>query len=462
MEMVYVPSGEFILGTSDAQVESWLRQDPEAKREWYDTERPQCRVRLAGYWVARTPVTNAQYRLFAQATGHEAPRRGEDGGLAWGPDDFPVVNVSWDDASAYCEWAGGRLPTELEWEKAARGTDGRTFPWGEEWDTTRCYSLEAVTGKRYSSTAEWFLGQVLWQKDHGPIPDLTAVGSYPSGASPYGCLDMAGSLWEWCADWYDPHAYQRYATGDLTSPTAGKSRVLRGNHWVLSLGEARNFRCANRDQDPGSGDDYCGFRYVRGAMPDARMSAPQATVLRTEVRARTSTAGQDELAIGLLNQNKRRYDKLIASRLELTNTMLAEIAPFAQAVADAEPGTSAFRKAADRVLEVPRKHEPALLKIERSMQEELGAIVGGLDSPAAAVRARAAELLFEIAAVVEGSESQWRDFSVAASSRSQWDLLERCSVLSALRDHATREADPMAKSQMMGAVDYIAKHRPKS
>jgi len=146
MEMVYISAGEFTLGTSDAQIEAWLKEHPSDKREWFAEEKPQSRVNLPGYWIGRTEVTNAQYLRFVRATGHRAPEHWKQGQIPSGLERFPVVFVDWEDARAYCEWTGGRLPSELEWEKAARGTDGRFFPWGSEWEAGRCRSFEVVLG----------------------------------------------------------------------------------------------------------------------------------------------------------------------------------------------------------------------------------------------------------------------------------------------------------------------------
>jgi len=275
MEMVFVPAGEFMLGTSDAEIDAWLRQYRNDRREYFKDQQPQCRVRLGGFWIGRTEVTNAQYLRFVQATKHRAPEYWSNGKVPAGLEDFPVVELEWSHASAYSEWAGGRLPTEMEWEKAARGTDGRAFPWGNKWESKQCRNFVLVTGRSYPTDNEWLSAGFEFIESHDELREgPVAVASYPGDASPYGCLDMAGNEWEWCRDWYDEKAYERYARGDLAPPPSGSERVLRGGSW--SFGDPRPFRCAYRSQLPPTFDTgvfpvnrhhYNSFRYVRDAGP---------------------------------------------------------------------------------------------------------------------------------------------------------------------------------------------------
>jgi formylglycine-generating enzyme required for sulfatase activity len=268
MEMVYVAAGEFTFGSSDAELDALLRQHPQLERSWFEDEQPQCRVNLPAYWIGRTEVTNAQYLRFVQTTGQRAPEHWEGGRPPAGLESFPVVYVNWQEARAYCEWAGGRLPTEPEWEKAARGTDGRIFPWGNEWDRAKCRNFEDLTGRSYASFREWESAVQVWLRGHDVVREgAAAVGSYPSGASPYGCQDMAGNVWEWCEDWYNYGAYRRYARGDLTLPTAGDRMVRRGGS--CCYGFPQFFRCAYRsNSEPGLRYDFhgglYGFRCLRG------------------------------------------------------------------------------------------------------------------------------------------------------------------------------------------------------
>ena len=167
-EMILIPAGEFLMGS-----------DPSVDEDAFYNEQPQHTLYLPDYYLAKTPVTNAQYAAFVQATGHRQPEHWTDGKPPRGKEDHPVVNVSWYDAMAYCRWLAevtGKpycLPSEAEWEKGARGSDGRIYPWGNQWDAERCNSWES--SKR----------------------DTTPVWAYPQGVSPYGLLDMAGNVWEW-------------------------------------------------------------------------------------------------------------------------------------------------------------------------------------------------------------------------------------------------------------------------
>ena len=223
-EMVYVPAGEFVMGSKDGV--------------GADDEHPQHTVDLDAYWIYKNDVTVAQYRKFCDATGRQMPQA-----PAWvWKDDYPIVNVSWEDARAYCEWAGAALPTEAQWEKAARGTDGRAYPWGNDWDKTKANS------------------------DESRLNAPTGVGTYPGGASPYGCLDMAGNVWQWCADWYDPKCYSNSVTRNPAGPTGGSRRVLRGGAWNFVPDFCRS---ALRNSDnPTYWLDTYGFRCVVGAGPN--------------------------------------------------------------------------------------------------------------------------------------------------------------------------------------------------
>jgi formylglycine-generating enzyme required for sulfatase activity len=238
-EMVPIPAGEFLMGS-----------DPEKDKAALDDEQPQHSLCLPEYHIARTPVTNAQYLQFVKATGHRMPDHWQDGKPPRGEEHHPVVNVSWYDAMEYCRWLSGftgkpyRLPSEAEWEKGARGTDGRVYPWGDKWDSSRCNTRESSPG------------------------DITAVATYPQGASPYGLLDMAGNVWEWTISlwresWQSPTFRYPYDRNDgRENLDAGRNvlRVVRGGSFYYN---PRLVRCADRGRsDPSYRGNLVGFRVV--------------------------------------------------------------------------------------------------------------------------------------------------------------------------------------------------------
>lgn len=214
MTQLFIPSGTFSMGGLDVYQES--------------DELPAHEVYLNAFWIDQVEVTNGMYNLCAQAGSCRPPALGSsDNRLVYfrNPEfqDYPVVHVAWFDANAYCQWAGRRLPTEAEWERAARGDDKRNFPWGDE------------PPNEYNSNSVNIVG------------DTSRAGSYAEGASPFGALDMAGNVWEWVADRYKPNYYAISPAENPTGPTEdtvfNDLRVIRGgsyqDDWVV-------LRLANR------------------------------------------------------------------------------------------------------------------------------------------------------------------------------------------------------------------------
>ncbi len=235
-EMVWVPAGQFRMGSTQEEIDGLWRQNGWAEdwKSFTTDEEPAHEVTISeGFWLHKHEVTNGQYVRFLEATGH-APHPWWDAYKAH--ERLPVILVTWDDCVAYAKWAGGALPTEAQWEYGARGPEGRLFPWGDTWDRTKCVCAEHHAQRALSDAASldaWLDGAGVIQED-GSVSDevvarlLGVVGGLPEGASWCGALDMAGNVFEWCADWYGEDAYGGSPSADPSGPASGEYRVLRG------------------------------------------------------------------------------------------------------------------------------------------------------------------------------------------------------------------------------------------
>jgi formylglycine-generating enzyme required for sulfatase activity len=237
--MVHVAAGPFAMGDDEA----------EARRQWraygggfdlYSAAVPRRAVDTPAFWIDRTEVTNAAYRAFVERTGHRppddehawaAPYRWKDGRPPAGQEDHPVTLVSFDDAQAFCRWRGLELPGEEQWEKAARGTDGRRYPWGDSYDPQRLAGAQLRSGAPLDTIARWteWWRLVYRGRMRGAEVGTYAVGRFPSGASPWGALDMAGNVFEWVDADFAP-----YPGSTFGHPDYGEGyKVVRGGDWYL-------------------------------------------------------------------------------------------------------------------------------------------------------------------------------------------------------------------------------------
>jgi formylglycine-generating enzyme required for sulfatase activity len=241
--MVLITAGSFPMGV------------PPGDRDGGRDEYPRHEVTLDSFYIDKFEVTNGRYIEFVRATSHRTPQHPKDASRnLWQKNmmpesvvDRPVVNVDWYDAEAYCKWAGKRLPTEAEWEKAARGGDDRRFPWG---------NVEP-TAKHLNYNQRW-IGEKT----------LMPVGSYELGKSPYGVYDMAGNVWEWVNDWYDDHYYEKSPAKNPPGPETGSHKVLRSSGWQVETPLVRIFTRVK--SDPLIRNESTGFRCAMDAKDAAR------------------------------------------------------------------------------------------------------------------------------------------------------------------------------------------------
>jgi formylglycine-generating enzyme required for sulfatase activity len=238
--MVLIPEGDFFMG------------DPAGEDVHYD-ENPCHQVRLDAFWIDCYEVTNRLYKRFVDATGHRSPFVETEWAQPYnwtnncyppGTDEHPVVLVSWEDATAYAAWAGKRLPTEAEWEKAARGgLAKKRYPGGDAINEKQANHFTSITAAN----------------------ELKPVGSFPANA--YGLYDSSGNVWEWCSDWYLQTYYRRSPAANPQGPEEGAYRVFRGGSWVNRV---EHLRCSERARNvPSHRSHIIGFRCARSAEPEA-------------------------------------------------------------------------------------------------------------------------------------------------------------------------------------------------
>lgn len=283
LNMIIITAGKFLMGTSEEQ-RTYLSRRYGFVQHWTASEIPQQTVDLPEYFIDRTPVTNANFAEFVKATGYQTTgellrtgwvKLGHRGGLVevsgvnWahprGPGstweeipDHPVVLLSWHDTVAYAEWVGKRLPTEAEWEKAARGTDGRIWPWGNEWEEGHCNSASYHATRPLRNEDEWQFWWASFDQARYGAP-TTPVHAFSQGASPYGVLDCVGNVCERTADWYQPYPGTEYQSEQFGE----NFHVLRGGSWIHNLTLAR---VASRDfAHPSYRTVHDGFRCVLSA-----------------------------------------------------------------------------------------------------------------------------------------------------------------------------------------------------
>ena len=247
MEMVYIPAGTFIMGSDEGEAE----------------EGPAHEVNLDAYWMDSTEITNGMYALCVEAGVCNPPM--ELGSYTRSTyfnnplfADYPVIYVDWSMADTYCQWAGARLPTEAEWEKSARGENALIYPWGGDWDVGARKRLNFADRSNPEMTSDL-------TADDG-YRDTAPVGSYPMGRSPYGIYDLAGNVWEWVADWYDPKYYLASPPDNPPGPAGPTQeismRALRGGAWVAASRAV--FHTYNRNGlEPSEFSSSIGFRCAR-------------------------------------------------------------------------------------------------------------------------------------------------------------------------------------------------------
>ena len=261
-EMVKIPAGTFLMGS-----------DKKVDRNAYQPEFPQRRVYLDAYEIDKYEVTTVQFLKFVLATERNPliDWQYEGGNVQETMANHPVMHVSWFDADAYCRWAGKRLPTSAEWEKAARGEDGRIYPWGNE--------PAGLSRANFGRTG--LSGPVRDRPERLLLyPPIISVDKYDNGVSPYGVFQLAGNVAEWTADWYDPHYYKTAPDRNPKGPEKGTQRAFRGGGWIDSTPSVRPAQ--RNGTDPNTKMNWLGFRCARDAKDagDASDGKPAQTSLQ--------------------------------------------------------------------------------------------------------------------------------------------------------------------------------------
>ena len=231
-EMILIPAGPFTMGSTEVDIKWVATKFFSESLEWYQDETPAREVSLEAFQIDKYEVTNEEFLKFREAVQGRGPKYMDE--PRFNKRNHPVVGISWQDANDYCQWAKKRLPTEAEWEKAARGNDGRYYPWGNKPDPTLANVRGLEDENRYTAP----------------------VGDYEDGKSPFGVHDLAGNVWEWTADWYLP-----YPGNQQESDLYGESlKVIKGGSWKSNMDLARS--AIRGKAIPDQPQNYIGFRCV--------------------------------------------------------------------------------------------------------------------------------------------------------------------------------------------------------
>jgi formylglycine-generating enzyme required for sulfatase activity len=277
--MIKIPAGPFQMGLTEDQAAKVLdfckKYRTDCREEWFDDEQPAKKIFLKEYFIDKHEVSIEEYVGFLNHHGNSCGnepcftdlaqeyfvrKKGNRYTFVKAYRGVPITDVTWKGAEAYCKWAGKRLPTEAEWEKAARGTDGLLFPWGDTWDDSRANFCDLQCPGEWKEYAKP-LGAMKLPDDQNSRG--APVDSFHQGASPYGVLHMAGNAWEWVSDYYVEGAYKMMPDENPTGPALGKSHVLRGGGWNASPLELR--ASARYVESPGMATGARGFRCAKDA-----------------------------------------------------------------------------------------------------------------------------------------------------------------------------------------------------